>query len=168
MSRAAIEAVRSEEPGWPEGEHVITWWKARKHWKKDLRKAWMEYSLVPRKVRVVVYHGPSGSGKSHLLHLKEDGTSREDVFIKHSDTQWKRYEGERILAFDDFKHMRISLGMLDTYIAGKIPRSARRGAWDEVCICCKLHPREWWSGKYKNDPNYMARFDEVVELLPRN
>jgi hypothetical protein len=160
MSRAALDAVRDEEPP-PDHTWTIT---AARRWEAAQRHAWMQYSHVPRKIKVTVYYGKPGSGKTHNLWYNPDNTkNHRDLFFPGRGL--KHYKGERILAIDDFHcKERFSLTMLDTYIEGGVPRSTRRGAWDEVRITSLTHPLEWWCGKYKDDPTYMARFDNVVHL----
>jgi len=102
-----------------------------------------------RDVKVLVYYGPTGSGKTRTAMSLEHG----DVFKMNTNTNgtlwFDGYRGERVLLLDDYYGW-IKHGELLTLLDGYPYRCQLKGSftwaqWTTVVITSNKPPQEWYA-----------------------
>lgn len=108
-------------------------------WRRNVR-------TLEEDVRVVVYHGPTGSGKSRRALQKFPGLYHSMIGAKW----WDEYHGQKVVLWDDFdgSWMKITKFL---HLVNRFPiRVEYKGSsflvrWDTLVITSNLSPSQWWS-----------------------
>lgn len=102
-------------------------------------------------LKVEVFYGPTGTGKSRLArHLY--GGDKEDFWIHGGDRWFDGYTGQSNCLFDDFQGVnsgisyRKCLQILDRYDDGQVPVKFGFVSWAPkvVVITTNIHPTQWY------------------------
>lgn len=119
-----------------------------------MQESAMEY----RKLKISVYYGPTGVGKTRRA-IEEARASGEDFFVLQCGDAgtlwWDGYIGQKILIMDEFQgnwcRYKALLGFLDGNPTRlKIKGSHTWACWTRVYITCSEGPAFWYKSRQEN------------------
>lgn len=119
--------------------------------------------------RVVVLHGPTGTGKSHTARaeLEEAGYGEDQLYIWHpQQASWfDGYEGQPAVIFEEFRGQLpfgALLSLLDKYDC-RVQRkgSSTQFAAEVIYITSPVKPSEW----YENLTTVEGRLDQLERRI---
>lgn len=122
---------------------------------------------VPRdfKTLVIVYHGPTGSGKTRAV--VDNAT---DLWSYSSDGWFDGYDQHKQVIFDDFSGSEFKLNyllkLLDRYpMQVKVKGGFVNWAPEEIYITSNLNPTDWYKNAHQEHVNALfRRIDHIVDF----
>lgn len=122
---------------------------------------------VPRNFKsiVIVYHGPTGSGKTRAV---VDNST--DLWSYSSDGWFDGYDEHKQVIFDDFSGSEFKLNyllkLLDRYpMQVKVKGGFVNWAPEEIYITSNLNPADWYKNAHQEHVNALfRRLDHIVDF----
>lgn len=128
--------------------------------------------------KVVVLHGPTGTGKSHTARAElSELYEEDDIYIWHPQqgTWFDGYEGQRGVLFEEFRGQipfGFLLSLLDKYDCRvQCKGSTTQFAAETIYITSPKPPKEWYENLASNDGGLnqlTRRITETRQLLVRH
>lgn len=122
-----------------------------------------------RPVHCSVLWGPTRTGKSHRIRMKEAREGRA-VFVYRRTTKWEGYDGEPTVLFEEFQGSSIMMKRQDDMtldqmldVMDKWPMRIRvlygtaYAKWTHVYFTSNKDPKTWWIGE---DPGSVLAFHQ--------
>lgn len=124
-------------------------------------------TTIRQKLRVIVYYGDTGTGKTRRAIERNEGYYKLDRGASGGNVWWDGYEGQKTLIIDDFygwiKWGQL-LNILDIYpVRLDIKTTHGYGAWNKVIITSNEPPEQWYK-KQQNIAPLMRRIHKIVEF----
>lgn len=122
---------------------------------------------IRQKLRVVVYYGATGTGKTRRAIERNEDYYKLDRGASGDSVWWDGYEGQRTLIIDDFYgwvKWGFFLNMLDIYpLRLAVKGTHTYAAWERVIITSNEPPEKWYK-KQLDQSALMRRLHKVVEF----
>lgn len=96
---------------------------------------------------VIVYYGPTGTGKSHAVRTMCDGD--DDVYWHTGTKWWDGYDGHGTVVFDEFRSNQVSMSRLLRILDKGPLRVEYKGGYRQLLahrfiFTTNSHPRDWY------------------------
>jgi len=153
-----LESIRSENPG-----VYVRCYGSLKRIKLDHSKP-----KARNNVRIEVYYGVSGAGKSHKAW---EELGMDNTYLKIPTTKWwDGYQGEKNVLVDEFRGQ-VSISLLLTWLdpAGKPLRLETKGGgcnaeFERVILTTNKHPSEWYPEEDEMTKAALMRRLNIIEF----
>lgn len=116
---------------------------------------------------VTVYHGPTGTGKSHAV--REMTRDDDDVYWHNGGHWWDGYDGQGTVVFDEFRSNQVSMSRLLRILDKGPMRVEYKGGYrqllaDKFIFTTNKHPRDWYRIEGEMQDQLMRRMTDVIPL----
>lgn len=112
-----------------------------------------------------IYHGRTGTGKSHRAFTENPGAYYKDV----TSTWWDGYEEHPCVIIEDFRGqiaLDTFLRLVDKYpLRVQVKGGYRQFTSAKIVVTSNLHPDQWWNDQQKGYAASYAAFKRRITNL---